>query len=111
VKSSMDAFCLCFELQKALVGLGLAAQRDRLLQEPPVLRLEIFLDHLLDPRALFCRMGRLDEFRLDQRTSEGYAELSPIAQPGSVGGATLHRSAFPRRPYRAQGSRSAVGDT
>src|SRR5438067_163234 len=58
----MDAFCLCFEDQKPLVGLGLAPQGGCPLQEPSLLRLAIFLDHLLDPRALFCRLGRLDGF-------------------------------------------------
>jgi hypothetical protein len=60
VKSSMDAFCLCFEDQKPLVGLGVEPQRHRPLQKPLLRRLAILLDHLLDPRAPFCRMGRID---------------------------------------------------
>jgi len=59
-KSSMDAFCLCFEGQKPLVGFGVEPQRHRPLQKPSLSRLAIFLDHLLDPRALVRRMGRVD---------------------------------------------------
>ena len=57
----MDAFCRCFEGQIALVGLGVEPQRHRPLQKPSFGRLAVFLDHLLDPRALFCRMVRVDE--------------------------------------------------
>ena len=48
---------------------------------------------------------------LDQSTWDGYAGLSPIAQPGCVGGAILDRSAFPRRGDRVRGSRVSGGDT
>jgi hypothetical protein len=46
-------------------------------------RLAIFLDHLLDPRALVCRMGRVDGPHSSSvlRTDDG--PLSQIAQPGS----------------------------
>lgn len=106
MKSSMDAFFLSFEDQKPLVGLDLAPQRHRPLQEPPSLRLAIFLDHLLDPRALFCRMGRLDGFHSISVPWTDTGELSPIAQPGSVGGAILDRSGFPGRRYRAAAPRA-----
>jgi hypothetical protein len=56
----MDAFCRCFEGQQPLVGLGVEPQRFRPLQKPSFGRLAIFLDHLLDPRAPFCRLGRVD---------------------------------------------------
>lgn len=81
--SSMDAFFLCFEGQKPLVGLGVEPQRHRPLQKPSFGRLAIFLDHLLDARALFCPMGRVDGPHSISVLSDGYGPLSQIAQPGS----------------------------
>jgi hypothetical protein len=97
----MYAFWRCFELHKALVGPGLAPQVRRTLQEPPVLGLAICLDHLLDPRALFCRQDRFNTFHSISLSSDVSCALFPIAQPGSVGEAILDRSAFPKRRDRA----------
>lgn len=80
----MDAFCRCVEGQEPLMSLGVAPQRHRPLQKPSSCRLAIFFNHLLDPRALFCRMDRLDGFHAISVPRTDDAELSPIAQAGSV---------------------------
>ena len=57
----MDAFWLRVALHEASIGLGLAPQLDRPLQEPASRRRAIFLDRLLDSRKPLGCVGSIEE--------------------------------------------------